>query len=92
MDEKELLRQKLLKNTGERFSEHELNTLYKNIISEGTGKQFDLSHNKNWLVHTRPILEAFFFYAKYFLEMAVKYGKIDKIPDYLPSGLAAYFF
>jgi len=35
---------------------------------------FKEEHNKNWTKHTRPIIEAF-LHAKYFIEMAVKYGK-----------------
>ena len=38
------------------------------------GKQFEMEHNQNWTEHTRVFLEAF-FHAKFFLEMAVKYGK-----------------
>lgn len=66
----------------------EINDMFEDIFEEGTGKVFNIKHNKSWEKHTRPQLEAF-FHAKYFLEMAVKYGKeLDKIPDCLPSGLA----
>lgn len=55
----------------------------------GTGHVFDLSHNRNWLDHTRPMFEAF-FHARYFLEMAIRYGrKLDHPPRVLPSGWAA---
>ena len=55
----------------------------------GANVQWRLSHNRNWDKHTRIFLEAF-FHAKYFLEMAVKYGKVlDKAPDIMPSGWAA---
>jgi hypothetical protein len=38
---------------------------------------------------TRPILEAY-QHAKYFLEMAVKYGsQLERPPNLLPSGWAA---
>ncbi|MBI2565258.1 hypothetical protein HYV79_04740 [Candidatus Woesearchaeota archaeon] len=71
--------------------EREINSLFKQIIAEGTNKKFDLSHNNAWLLHTRPILEAF-FHAKYFLEMAVKYASLEKPPETLPSGYAAYLY
>jgi hypothetical protein len=63
---------------------------FQDLIKKGAGnKQWKLSHNKNWNKHTRIFLEAF-FHAKYFLEMAVKYGKkFDKAPTIMPSGWAA---
>lgn len=63
---------------------------FQEIIDSGTsGKKFKLTHNRNWTSHTRVFLEAF-FHAKYFLEMAVKYGnELDKPPSMLPSGWAA---
>ena len=66
-----------------------LNSWFRQIVKEGTGKTFSLEDNKHWLQITRPILEAF-FHAKFFLEMAVKYGKeLDNSPTMLPSGWAA---
>jgi hypothetical protein len=59
-----------------------------------SGKRFDWEHNNEWAQHTRPFLEAF-FHAKFFLEMAVKYGKeLKEAPETLPSGWAAllYFY
>jgi len=70
------------------------NEFFEKIFKEGTGKKFSSEHNKDWLKHTRPMLEAF-FHAKYFLEMAVKYGKeLKTAPDCLPSGWAGllYFY
>jgi hypothetical protein len=67
---------------------------FEQILKKGTGHKFNSNHNKNWLKHTRPLLEAF-FHAKYFLEMAIKYGKnLEKAPDNLPSGWAGllYFY
>ena len=56
------------------------------IVSEGTGHNFDLKHNEDWLRHTRPILEAY-AHAKQFLDMMVKYGEqLDEAPSCLPSG------
>ncbi|MBI5065190.1 hypothetical protein HZA97_03035 [Candidatus Woesearchaeota archaeon] len=71
--------------------EREMNTWFKQIVSEGTGKVFDLSHNQEWLQHTRPILEAF-FHSKYFLEMAVKYSSLEAPPEVLPSGYAGLLY
>lgn len=69
-----------------------LNKDFMTIIQDGTGKTFDLAHNKEWLSHTRPIIEAF-LHAKYFLEMAVKYGKeLKEAPNMLPSGWASFLY
>lgn len=68
-----------------------LNDWFEKIIADGTGKLFESAHNVTWLETTRPMLEAF-FHAKYFLEMIVKYGTEDKIPQTLPSGLAAVLY
>jgi len=64
--------------------------MFEEIYQAGaSGKQFDIEHNKQWTSHTRVFLEAF-FHAKYFLEMAVKYGKeLQAAPTMLPSGWAA---
>jgi hypothetical protein len=73
----------------------EMNPWFQEIYEAGAcGKQFDLEHNKQWTSHTRVFLEAF-FHAKYFLEMAVKYGeKLKEAPEMLPSGWAGllYFY
>lgn len=69
-----------------------LNTSFTKIIAEGTGKTFKLEDNENWIAVTRPILEAF-FHARYFLEMAVKYGKeLERPPCCMPSGWAAFLY
>jgi len=61
---------------------------FEAIVADGTGLEFDIDHNKNWLLHTRPIVEAF-LHAKYFLEMMVKYGnEIDAVETVLPTGWA----
>jgi hypothetical protein len=70
------------------------NSFFEQIFSEGTNIKFKSSHNKQWLKHTRPILEAF-FHAKYFIEMAVKSGNvISELPTCLPSCWAGllYFY
>lgn len=66
----------------------ELNQNFETIIAKGTGKEFDLSHNKEWLKQTRPLLEAF-FHSKHMLEMVCKYAEeLNEPPKILPSGWA----
>lgn len=70
----------------------QLNADFINIITDGTGKKFDITHNKDWLHHTRPIVEAF-FHAKYMLEMVCKYAKeLSAPPQMLPSGWASVLY
>ena len=63
---------------------------FEEIIQLGaSGKKFETEHNQNWTAHTRVFVEAF-FHARFFLEMAAKYGKeLEKAPTLLPSGWAA---
>ncbi len=66
-----------------------MNEWFCKIVAEGTGHEFEMSYNRDWLHHTRPILEAF-FHAHFFLKIAIKYGKeLERAPDCLPSGWAA---
>jgi len=58
------------------------------IIEAGTGREFRPENNANWDAVTRPIVEAF-LHARFFLEMAVRYSKLDRPPNTLPSGYAA---
>lgn len=70
--------------------DRQLHESFLAIVREGTGKTFELEHNRRWLEVTRPIVEAF-FHAQYFLEMAVRYGKeLKQPPRQLPSGWAAF--
>jgi len=64
--------------------------MFEEIYQAGASdKQFEMKHNREWTTHTRVFLEAF-FHAKYFLEIAVKYGKkLESAPNMLPSGWAA---
>ena len=69
-----------------------LNDWFLSIVHEGTGKDFNMEDNVRWLEVTRPILEAF-FHARYFLEMAVKYGhELKSPPNMLPSGWASFLY
>ncbi|HBJ83098.1 MAG TPA: hypothetical protein DDZ88_04330 [Verrucomicrobiales bacterium] len=72
--------------------ERPLNAWFRQIVSEGTGKAFELSHNDHWLHHTRPMVEAL-FHAHYFVKMACKYGQeLEAQPPGLPSGYAALLY
>jgi len=72
--------------------ERPLNAWLMQIVSEGTGKKFELSHNENWLYHTRPMVEAL-FYSHFFLRMACKYGQDLKAQSSaLPSGDASLLY
>lgn len=72
--------------------ERKLNDWFTQIVKDGTGKTFEQQHNRRWLEVTRPIVEAF-FHARYFLEMAVRYGKELKAPPRtMPSGWAALLY
>lgn len=66
-----------------------LNSWFAQILNEGTGRAFKQDDNQQWLAVTRPIVEAF-FHARFFLEMAVRYGKeLAAPPAIMPSGWAA---
>ncbi len=78
--------------------ERELNEWLLLIVKEGTGRRYPWGQpeletiNKNWLEHTRPIVEAF-FHVRYFLEMIVRYGKeLKYTPRRLPSGWASVLY
>lgn len=69
-----------------------LNQWFMQIVREGTEKKFTLESNRKWLEETRPIVEAF-FHARYFLEMACRYGReLEAPPNLLPSGWAAILY
>ena len=62
------------------------------LLDEGTGRRFEAGDNQRWAESTRPLLEAF-FHARFFLEMAVRYGKeLKHPPAMLPSGWAAFLY
>lgn len=75
-------------------TKNDINPYFKEILNDVNTKNFELEHNKNWTKITRPMVESF-FHAKFFLEMACKYGEeLEEIPEILPSGYAAllYFY
>lgn len=74
--------------------ERPLHPYLEEILREGTGVEFVSEHNGRWTEVTRPIVEAF-LHARYFLEMAVKYGReLEAPPRIMPFGWAAvlYFY
>ncbi len=67
----------------------QLNRSFDAIVASGTGVQFSLDHNKDWMLNTRPIVEAF-LHTKYFLEMMVEVvGEMDSAQTILPGGWAS---
>lgn len=65
--------------------------MLRQILSEIPSK-FEMSHNNDWGKYTRPIVEAS-LHLKYFIEMAVKYGKeLEAPPEALPSGWASLLY
>jgi len=85
------LTEKAVKFLHELLPERELNLSFVAIIREGTGKKFEPAHNREWLKHTRPILEAF-AHARYMIEMAVRYAGLPGPPQPLPSGWAGLLY
>lgn len=71
--------------------ERPLNPMFLEIVEDGTGKTFKEEDNAEWAHVTRPILEAF-FHARFFLEVAVRYTRLEAPPDLLPSGYAALLY
>lgn len=66
-----------------------LDDRFLEILQVGTGKHFEMDHNRDWSFHTRPIVEAF-LHARYFVEMMDHYGQtLETAPTLLPSGWAA---
>lgn len=69
-----------------------INSMFEQIYKEGQVGGFKSKHNKDWMKYTRPQLESY-FHAKYFLRMAIKYGKeLEHAPECLPSGWAALLY
>ncbi len=81
----------IVRELGELMPGHPLNPWFLDIIRQGTGKRFTPEDNSRWTEVTRPILEAF-FHARFFLEMAVRYGHLEEPPTSLPSGYAALLY
>src|SRR5215510_2279567 len=72
-----------------RATGNELCEWFQLIVATGTEQEWDETHNRDWLTHTRPIVEAF-LHAKYFLDMMIKYAhELDSPPKIMPFGWAA---
>ncbi|MBU0500547.1 MAG: hypothetical protein KJ558_11370 [Gammaproteobacteria bacterium] len=70
-----------------------LSSRFEEIYQAGAAseKQWERAHNRVWNSHARPLVEAF-CHARYFLEMAVRFGAADQMNEpiyFLPSGFAA---
>ena len=66
-----------------------LNPWFQEIVSDGTGREYNAAASLRPLEVGRPILEAF-VHARYFLDMVCKYGKEPKEPhERCPDGWAA---
>jgi len=69
--------------------DRELNGNFMDIVSQGTGRVWELSHNQRWIEETLPIINAL-FHAIYFLRLVVRYGELyDSPPESLKNGYAA---
>ena len=70
--------------------DQKLNGYFEEIIYQGAqNKEWKVEHNQDWYNQTVPFVNAF-FHAKFFLEMAVKYGnELEKAPQIRPYGWSA---
>jgi hypothetical protein len=69
-----------------------LNSWFMVIVRAGTGREFTPADNDQWTTIARPMLEAL-AHARYFLEMACKYGKELASPaGHMPSGWASVLY
>ena len=67
----------------------QLHPWFRTIVSQGTGRRWERSHNPRWLKETRPIVEAW-WHAAYFARMALRYAEeLEYAPRWMPSGWAA---
>lgn len=62
---------------------------FMHLTDTALARRFTMDVNQRWDEETSVLVEAF-LHAKYFIEMAVKYGQeLDEAPESLPSGWAA---
>ena len=72
--------------------QRQLNSWFKQIVKEGTGKRFVMADNRHWLETTRPILEAY-FHARHFLQMAIQSAhELDDPPSVMPCSWASVLY
>ncbi len=60
---------------------------WHSLITQGTGKEFDISVNDQWEEEPLQIVTAF-LHMRHFLEMLIKYGETLENPETLPYGWA----
>jgi len=60
---------------------------WHSLITQGTGKKFDISVNDQWEEEPLQILTAF-LHMRHFLEMLIQYGETLDNPEALPYGWA----
>lgn len=69
-----------------------LNPWFLQIVEEGTGKEWEDRYNSDWLLHTRPLMEAY-FHAKTFLDMMIACGEnMEAVSTLLSSDWAAVLY
>ena len=68
-----------------------INRTFDRVVAMGTGHVFSMDHNRDWLVRTLPITTAF-FHARFFLEMAVRCARLERVESPLASDLAALLY
>ena len=69
-----------------------LNEAFSRILNEGTNRSSEGITGAERTAQERRILEAF-FHARYFLEMAIRYGKsLDVAPSWARSGWASVLY
>ncbi len=83
--------QQIVVALGQLLPARAMNPWFRQIVANGTCREFTMEDNQRWLEVTRPILEAF-FHARYFLEMACRHHEPPEKDQSLPSGWAALLY
>ncbi|MBF0501953.1 MAG: hypothetical protein HQM09_17575 [Candidatus Riflebacteria bacterium] len=60
-----------------------LNPWFVEIVIDGCNKEFKVEHNDQWVLHTRPIVDAF-FHTRHFLTAAVESSRDQEPPSRFP--------
>ena len=70
----------------------EMNGLFQQVLTAGTGREFHNSDNRAWVPETLPVTAAY-LHAKTFLEVAIRCAKTyDHVESSLPSDLALFLY
>ena len=84
--------QKIVQGLQSLCPDRPLNEAFSRILKGGTGLSSQGTIGAERTAQERHILEAF-FHARYFLEMAIRYGKsLNVAPSWLPSGWASVLY